>query len=194
MFDLIFKKYAPEFEKAIDHFNEELASLRTGRAKPALVESLIAEVYGSRMQIKELASISAPEPNLLVVKPWDQNAIKDLERALAASPLGLNPSIDKDLIRIKLPDLTEERREQLVRVLNDKQEQGRISLRHLRDRIREEVQEAEKRGEMSEDEKFRGLEKLDDQTKEYIIRLDSMAEEKEKEIMGVYTYHTPNLG
>ncbi|MDP2917869.1 MAG: ribosome recycling factor [bacterium] len=185
MFDSILKKYAPEFEKAIDHFGEELGSLRTGRAKPALVENLIAEVYGSRMQIKELASISAPEPNLLVVKPWDQNIIKDLERALAASPLGLNPSIDGDMIRIKLPDLTEERRTQLVKVLKEKQEQGRISLRHLRDKIREEVQEIEKQGAMSEDDKFRGLEKLDDKTKEYTTRLDLMAEEKEKEIRGV---------
>lgn len=184
MFESIFKKYVPEFEAALKHFDEELAGIRTGRANPSLVENLVAEVYGSRMQIRELGSISAPEPNMLVVRPWDQNVIKGVEKAIASSPLGLNPSIEGDVIRIKLPDLTEERREQLVKVLREKLEQSRITLRHWRDKVREEVQEATKQGTMSEDEKFRGLEELDQKTKEYTLKLEMMSEKKEKEIRG----------
>ena len=183
MFESIFKKYVPEFEAVLKHFNEELGGIRTGRANPSLVENLVAEVYGSRMQIRELGSISAPEPNMLVVRPWDQNVIKDVEKVIASSPLGLNPSIEGDVIRIKLPDLTEERREQLVKVLREKLEQSRIALRHWRDKVREEVQEATKQGTMSEDEKFRGLEELDQKTKEYTLKLETMSENKEKEIM-----------
>ncbi len=185
MFELIFEKYIPEFEAVLEHFGEELAGIRTGRAKPSLVENLVAEVYGSRMQIRELSSISAPEPNMLIVRPWDQNVIKDVEKAIASSSLGLNPSIDGDVIRIKLPDLTQERREQLIKVLREKLEQSRISLRHWRDKIREEVQEEAKKGEMPEDEKFRGLEELDQKTKEYNLKLEAMSEEKEEEIRGV---------
>lgn len=185
MFEPIFKKYAPEFEAILKHFGQELAGIRTGRAKPSLVENLVAEVYGSRMQIRELGSISAPEPNMLIVKPWDQNVIKDVEKAIASSPLGLNPSVEGDVIRIKLPDLTQERREQLVKVLREKLEQSRIALRHWRDKVRDEVQEETKQGTMSEDEKFRGLEELDQKTKEYNLKLETMSEEKEKEIRGV---------
>lgn len=184
MYEAILKKYDPEFLKILEHNQEEFATLRTGRAKPALIENIVVEVYGSRMRIKELANITAPEPNVLIVKPWDVNNIKEIEKAIAVASLGLNPSEEGQLIRINLPDLTTERREQLIKVLHEKLEQGKISFRLLREKIREEILSLEKNSQISEDEKFAGLGKLDEKTKEFIIQTESLATEKGKEISG----------
>jgi len=185
MFEQIFKKYEPGFARTIDHIKKELITLRTGRAKPSLVENLVVEAYGSRMQVRELANVTAPEPNVLVIKPWDPNIIKDIERALAQSDLGFNPNIDKEVIRITLASLTEERRNQLVKVLHDKLEQNRIRVRNLRDEVREEIQRLERGHQISEDQKFKSLADLDEKTKEYIGKIDSLGETKEREIKGV---------
>jgi len=182
MFEQVFKKHEPGFTKVVDHLERELITIRTGRAKPSIIEDLVVDTYGSRMQLRELANITAPEPNMLVVKPWDQNIIKDIEKALVQSKLGLNPSLDGEVIRINLPSLTEERRNQMIKILHDKLEQSRITIRTQRDKIREEIQGLEKEHEISEDQKFRYLGDLDEKTKEYIIKIDSLGNTKESEI------------
>lgn len=184
MLEKIFKKYESEVGKVLEHTKKELAKLRTGRARPSLIENVVVEAYGSRMRLLELAGITVPEPNLLFVKMWDQNVIKDVERALSQSNLGLHTSIEGDTIRLRLPDLTQERRQEFIKVLHKVLEQSRIATRTARDKVREEIQSLEQASKISEDEKFRGLEDLDEKTKECIAKIDSLGKEKEKEIKG----------
>lgn len=180
----VFKKIEPEFNKVIDHVGKEIAAIRTGRAQSSLIENIVVAAYGSRMKVRELAHISSPEPNQLLVHPWDQSIVKDIEKALVSTDLGLTPRIDGEKIRIVLPDLTQERREQLIKILHGKLEQSRITLRGLRDKARDEIQNLERTHKISEDEKYTALEELDLKTKEYVSEIDTLGNDKEREILG----------
>lgn len=174
-----------QFESALLHFEEEAAKLRTGRANPALVEGLLVDYYGTKTPLKQIATISTPESRQILIQPWDRGAIVFVETAIRESDLGLNPSNDGAAIRVTLPALTEDRRRDLVKVLNQKLEDARISIRNTREDIWKQIQEWEKAGSVAEDDKFRGKEDLQKVVDGYNTRLESLREKKESEIMTV---------
>lgn len=177
--------YLPEFKKIIDHFKEELGHLRTGRANAVILDPVQVEAYGSRMPLKNVASIAVPDAKTITVEPWDKSVLKEIEKGILASNIGLNPVNDGKLIRLTMPPMTEEFRKELLKVVNQKLEQNRVSLRQLRDKIRDKIIAEEKAKEISEDQRFSLQEKLEKIMKEQNDILKGMAEEKEKEVMTI---------
>ena len=185
MYEGIISEKKSEMEKAIEHLSFELGKLRTGRATPSLVEDIKVDYYGNKSPLKQIASINVPEPRQITIQPWDRGAIVPIESAIRESDLGLNPVNDGILIRLIIPALTEERRKDLVKVLGAKVEEGRISIRNIREDAWKEIQEMEKEGQISEDEKFRAKDKLQAVVDEYNKKIEEIREKKEKEIMTV---------
>lgn len=175
-------QYEAQFDKAIQRLREDLGSIRTSRATPALLENIQAEVYGSKMPLIQLSSIQAPEPKTLTVEPWDKNIIKEVERAIQNASLGLSVANEGTFLRVTIPPMTEESRKELLKVLNEKLEHARQSLRGIRDNVKEEIIAAEKNKEVSEDEKYKLIEKLDEMTREYNDKVKEVGEKKEEEI------------
>lgn len=171
-------------EEIKEWFKNETTSLRTGRANPALVENIMVESYGSRTPLKHIASISTEDARTLRISPWDVSSIKSIETAISVSNLGAQPIADGQSVRISLPDLTDERRKLLVKNLSAKLEDSRISLRQERDKIWKDIQEKEKNGEISEDEKFRFKDELQKTVDNISAALEDIAKIKEREIIG----------
>jgi ribosome recycling factor len=174
-----------KLDKVLERLKTEIASLRTGRATPALVEDLEIDYYGSKTPLKAVASISVPEPRQILISPWDKNAIQPIERAIQASSLGLNPIADKDAIRLVIPQLTEERRKDLVKTLGKHLEEARIAVRREREEAVKEAEKKEKIGEISEDEKFREKSEIQKLIDEANKKIEEVGLAKEKEIMTV---------
>ncbi|HAV11042.1 MAG TPA: ribosome recycling factor [Candidatus Moranbacteria bacterium] len=185
MYNEVISEKRKDLDKAIEHLQFELGKLRTGRATPSLVEDVMVDYYGTRTPLKQIASINTPEPRQITIQPWDRGAIGPIEGAIRESDLGLNPINDGILIRLSIPALTEERRKELVKVLNNKAEEGRIALRNVREDALKEVQNMEKEGLISEDDKFRAKEKLQGVIDEYNKKVEEIREKKEKDIMTV---------
>ncbi|MEK7598787.1 MAG: ribosome recycling factor [Patescibacteria group bacterium] len=185
MYNEIINKKQPEFEKAVEHFKEELNQLRTGRASAALVENLNVDYYGAKSPLKQVASISIPEPRTIVISPWDKGSLVNIEATIRESQLNLNPMNDGQVIRINIPPLNEERRKELVKVLNQKTEEAKITVRRIREEIWSEIQKMEKEGEIGEDEKFIGKDKLQEAVDSYNKIIEEVREKKEKDIMTV---------
>ncbi|MBU1102193.1 ribosome recycling factor [Patescibacteria group bacterium] len=181
----IINKIKPNLDRTIEKFKEELGTLRTGRATPALIETVEVECYGSRMPLKQLAAITAPEPRALMVQPWDTSIIKEIEKAIVSSRTGLSVAISGELIRVNIPSLNEESRKELVRTLRQKMEAARVSIRSLREQVWKEIQEKERSGEIREDDKFRGKDELQKLIDEYNKKVEDMGGAKEKEIMTI---------
>ena len=170
---------------AITALENDLGTIRTGRASPALVERLPVEYYGTPTPLQQLATISAPEPRLLTVKPFDPASIKDIERAIQASELGLTPSNDGKLIRLSIPPLTEERRHDLVKIVHTRAEEARVAVRNVRRDVHNDLREFEREKLISKNELERaetGLQKLTD---DYIEKVNRAAEKKEQEVLEV---------
>lgn len=144
-------QFLPEAAKALEHLRQELQSVRTGRANPAIVEDLQVEAYGTMTPLQQLAAISAPEPRLILIQPWDPSVTKDIERAIAQSSLGITPVNDGKAIRLPFPSMTEERRKELLKVVNEKAENTRVRIRGLREDGVKQLRKAEKDGDLSED-------------------------------------------
>jgi len=172
-------------EKTVEFFRKDLAGLRAGRASPALLDRVMVDYYGTPTPLNQLASVSAPEPRLLVVKPWDVNSIGDVEKALLKSDLGLTPANDGSVIRLTIPQLTEERRTDLVRTVRKKAEEERVAVRNIRREANEMIRDLEREKEISEDESHRALDKIQELTDRSVGEIDSILEAKEKEIMEV---------
>ncbi len=170
---------------AIHAFEQDLGSIRTGRASPALVERLDVEYYGTPTPLQQLATISVPEPRMLTIKPFDPGSLKDIERAILSSELGLTPSNDGKLIRLSIPPLTEERRHELVRVVRNRAEESRVSVRNVRRDVHNELREYEREKLISEDELHRGEEKLQQLTDHYVTQINELGERKEAEVLEV---------
>jgi ribosome recycling factor len=170
---------------AVTALSNDLGTIRTGRASPALVERLDVEYYGSPTPLQQLATIAAPEPRLLTIKPFDPASIKDIERAIRASELGLNPSNDGKLIRLAIPPLTEERRKQLNKVVHHRVEEARVAVRNIRRSVHEDMREFEKEKLISEDDLTRGENELQKLTDRYIGKVDELGQRKEAEIMEI---------
>jgi len=172
-------------DKSVEVIAGELSTVRTGKASPSLLDLVKVDAYGQQMPLNQLAQVSAPEPRLLVVQPYDPSQIDVIEKALMASDLGLTPSNDGKVIRLPIPPLTEERRKELVRVTHKIAEEGRIAIRNIRHDANKSVQQRERNGEISEDEMHRKLKEIQDLTDEHVRKIDEMLERKEKEIMEV---------
>lgn len=185
MYTEILNNKRQEFEKAIEHFKEELNQLRTGRASSALVENLLVDYYGAKSPLKQVASISVPEPRTIVISPWDKGSLVNIEAAIRESQLNLNPMNDGQVVRINIPALNEERRRELVKVLNQKTEEAKISVRRIREEIWSEIQSLEKEGKIGEDDKFIGKDKLQEVVDSYNKKIEEIREKKEGEIMTV---------
>ncbi len=181
MFPLI-AKHVEEFAAIVAAAKRDVASVRTGRANPQAVESVPVLAYGVRTPLLQLASISAPDPSQLVVEPWDKSLLKDVERALTEARLGLTPAVVGTTVRLKVPPLTAETRAELIKTVNAKVEQFKIRLRTLRDRIRDEVLQAEKAKTVTQDDRYASFRELDDLTKEHTAQLKALADQKAKEI------------
>lgn len=173
------------FEKAIDHLQHEVATLRTGRATPAIVEDIPVESYGTKQPLKAVASITVADAKTITVDPWDKGLIQAVESAIRQSPLGINPVNDGKVIRLPLPDLTTERRQELIKVLHGKLEEARIAVRKTREDIRNDIDAKVKDKSISEDEKFTYQEEVEKIVKEYNQRIKEIGEAKEKEITTV---------
>jgi ribosome recycling factor len=163
----------------------EFAGVRTGKASPALVENILVEVYGSQMRIRELAGITTPEPRALMIQPWDQASVQPIEKAIQKANLGLNPSVQGKFIRIFLPELSQERREEFVKVIHKMAENGRVAIRHVRRDAIEHLKKESKDGKISEDDLKHGEKEAQKLTDQYIAKIDAHMTHKEKEIMTV---------
>ena len=185
MYKEIIDKIKPDLEKTMAHFKEEMGALRTGRATPALIETVEVECYNGRSQLRELAAITTPEPRLLVVQPWDKGIMKDIEKAITQSRSGLSVVNSGELLRINVPSLNEETRKDLTRNLKQKMEEARIAVRAAREKAWKELQDGERAGTIREDDKFRGKEELQKVIDDYNKKIDEQGEAKEKEIMTI---------
>jgi len=170
---------------AIQSLSEDLAGIRTGRASPALVEKLPVEYYGTPTHLKQLASISVPEPRSLLIKPFDAASIKDIEKAIRASNLGLNPNSDGKVIHLNLPPLDEERRRDLVKQMNHRLEEARIAVRNIRRDLHNDIRDYEKEKLITEDDRIRGEEDLQKLTDKFVEDIAKHGYAKEQEIMEV---------
>lgn len=173
------------YSETITHFKQELTQIRTGHANPELLDSVKVSAYESMMPLNQVATITAPDQKTLMIAPWDKTVLKDIEKAIVDSNLGFSPVNDGEVIRIPMPPMTEENRKDLVKIIGKKAEQTRISLRQLRDKVKDAIQEAEKEKEITEDEKFKYLKQLDDFTSEKTKEVNQLAEDKEKQIMTI---------
>lgn len=178
-------QFKDKIEKAKTHFINELKSMRTGRANPGMVEDILAESYGQKTPLKHLANIAAASARVLTIEPWDKNNIKEIEKAIGMSSLGLTPTVDGNILRLKLPDATEENRKNMARVVNEKLENSRVNIRQARDEEKKEIDSKARKGELTEDDKYSRIKKLDEETRSAITELEDKAKTKEQEIMAI---------
>lgn len=172
-------------EKAVEHTRSQFGTVRTGRASPSLVERITIEYYGAPVQLQQLASISVPEARQLLIKPHDRGSLEAIEKAIRESDLGVNPNNDGISIRLSLPQLTEERRREYVKVAKNMAEDGKIAIRNLRRDARKAMEAEEKDGEVSEDELERAEKELDKSTGEFVDQIDEALGRKEQELLEV---------
>ncbi|WP_092470886.1 ribosome recycling factor [Desulfotruncus arcticus] len=171
--------------KTVEVLTKEFATMRAGRATPSLLEKIMVQYYGTPTPINQLANISAPEARLLVVQPWDKTVLPDLEKAILKSDLGITPASDGNVIRLAIPQLTQERRTELVKVIKKKAEEGRVAVRNIRRDANDTLKSQQKNGEISEDEQRRLQDEVQKLTDKYIKEIDGLLAAKEKEIMTV---------
>lgn len=174
-----------DLNSAIGHFKEDVKALRTGRASPSLLEGVQVEAYGTASPLKALANINVEDPRTLVVIPWDKSSVKNIEKAVEDADLGVNVGNEGERIRVSIPEMTEEKRKDMVKRLNEKLENARISIRHIRDDIKSSIEEAEKNKEITEDDKYRFIKELDEEIEKKNNELKETRDKKEEDIMTV---------
>ncbi|MFA6273565.1 MAG: ribosome recycling factor [Candidatus Paceibacterota bacterium] len=179
-----FTNFKNELKKVEEFLGKEYSQLSTGRASPMVLDGVSVESYGSYQSIKNVASVSIEDPKTLRIAPWDKNQIKGIEKAIISADLGLSVAVDDAGIRVIFPQLTTETRQKLVKVLKEKLEEARITVRKEREKIWDEIQKQEKEGKMTEDERFRGKEELQKIIDEVNKKLEEVFEKKEKEVLG----------
>lgn len=182
MYQEIIDKVRPEFDKVVNFLERELLKIRTSRATPSLVEDVIVDCFGQKFPLKQLAAISTPETKQILIQPWDKSYIEGIVKALEKTGVGANPIVDKDIIRINLPPLSEEYRKSLLRLISEKQEEARKTIRHWREEAWSEIQEKTKAGEIREDDKFRAKDELQELIDDYNKKIEEIGEKKKKEI------------
>lgn len=180
-----FTGFTSKAQKVLGHLKAELKKLRTGRAHAQLLDDVKVEAYGAVLSVQEVATISVPEPNLLVVKPYDKNQLEAVEKAIATSDLNLSPAAAGDTIRIAIPPLTEERRQEMVKVLGQKLEQGRVMLRNVRSDTKREIEGQKAEQSISEDDVKRNLDELDKKLRQVINELEELGVSKKQELLSI---------
>lgn len=170
-------------DKAVNVFRDELRGLRTGRATPALVDHLKVEYYGSPTQLRQLAQINTPDPQSIIIRPFDPGCLKDIEKAIRSSDLGMSPNNDGKMIRLQVPPMSGEQRKKMVTLIKKSAEESKVACRNIRRDANKAFDQAEKDKEMTEDERDKGKERVQDLLKEYEGKIDEMAEKKSKEVM-----------
>jgi ribosome recycling factor len=179
------KEAEQAMKEAVAAMQREFATVRTGKSNPSLLDTVRVEAYGTQMPLNQVATVSAPDPSLLVVQPFDPSLIGAIEKAILRSDLGLNPSNDGSIIRVPIPALNEERRKEYVRLLHKMGEEGRVSIRHARHKARDAIQDLIKEKEMGEDDGRRQLEEVDRMTREFNQAIDDLLGRKEEEVMSI---------
>lgn len=180
-----FSDVTQKFEKTIAHLQQEFGTLRTGKASPSLLDPVLVDAYGTKMKVSELANVSAPDANMLIVSPWDKSLLETLEKAIASASLNINPVVDGDMIRIVVPSLTEERRKEMVKILHQKAEGGKVMLRNIRTDSKKEIEDQKGDDGVSEDDIKAEIEELDKMVKEYTVKLEELVKKKEVDLMTV---------
>jgi ribosome recycling factor len=183
--DETLKEADQKMRGAVSVTREELASVRTGRATPAILSRVTVDYYGAPTPLNQLASFSVPEPRLLVIQPYDRNSMSQIEKAIMQSDLGLTPSNDGQLIRLPFPPLTEERRKDLIRLVHQRAEEGRVAVRNVRRHAKEELERLEREHTISEDDLSRAEKELQKHTDQHVAEIDELLAGKEKELMEV---------
>lgn len=172
-------------DNAIDAIVREFSAVRTGKATPALLDAVRVEAYGSTAQLKQVANVSAPEPTMLLVQPYDPNIAGEIANAIRNGDLGLNPSADGGVVRVPIPPLTEERRLDMVKVLHRMAEEGKVSIRHARHEARDKLIQMQKDGDISEDVCHQGMDEVQEYTDSHVTKIDGLLAKKEAEVMEV---------
>jgi ribosome recycling factor len=178
-------KYQADFDGAVDHFKKELSNLRTGRANPSMVEDILVESYGVKTPIKQLGTIGVPEARSLTIEPWDKNLLKEIEKSLTYADLGVGIKVDSTLVRVTVPQMTEENRKKLVKMMGEKLEEAKIAVRSIREKVKEEIVRAEKDGNITEDDRYDYVEDLDKRVGELNKQFQELSDKKEQEILTV---------
>src|SRR4030042_604217 len=178
----IYRDAESRMKKSLEHLHHELTRIRPGRASPALLELVKVQYYGSPMPLNQVSTVSAPEARMLVVQPWDKGMIGEIEKAILTSDLGLNPTNDGNVVRVPIPELSEERRQDLLKVIRKLCEETRVAMRNVRRDANEHVKAVEKNHELSEDESHKTLDKIQKMTDEYVKKVDELFHAKENEI------------
>jgi len=179
----IIQKVRPEMDKVVAFLENEFGKIRTGRATPSLVEDVVADCFGQKFPIKQLAAISVPEPKQILIQPWDRSYLEGIVHALEKTGVGANPIVDKDVIRINLPALNEEYRINLTKMISEKEEQSRQTIRKWREEAWDEIQNKTRLGEIREDDKFRAKDELQDLVDEYNKKIEEAGERKKQEVL-----------
>jgi ribosome recycling factor len=185
MLDELFAELNSRMQKAIDGLARELATIRAGRATPALLDNIMVDYQGASIPLYQLATISIPEANLIIIQPWDRTSLRDIEKAILTANIGLNPANDGNIIRVVIPPLSEERRKELVKVLSKKVEERRIAIRNIRRDGIEKLREMEKNKEISQDELRSNTKKIDQLTEASVDSVSELGQSKEKEIQEI---------
>ena len=173
------------YEAAVEKFKQDIERMRTGHANPGLLDGIMVNAYETMTPLKQLASITVPEPKLIVVQPWDKSILKEIEKAIAGSNLGFSPVNDGEVIRVPMPQLTEENRKELVKLVKEKTENVRIAIRQVRDKIKDSVVKAEKAKEITEDDKYLYIKQLDEFTSDQVKTVNELSNNKEDQIMKI---------
>lgn len=181
----VHQAHEEKMKKAVDVLKKELATLRAGRATPALLDKIVVDYYGTPMPVNQVATVSVPEPRLIVIQPWEKTMLPPIEKAIQKSDLGLTPTNDGTVVRLTIPQLTQQRRAELVKVVHKKAEEGRVAIRNLRRDANEVLKKMAKDKVVSEDEGQHAQEDMQKLTDKYIKEIDRVAAQKEKEIMEV---------
>ena len=183
--DTHLKEAQDKMHKAVQVTREELAVIRTGRASPKIVERIDVEYYGSRVPLNQIAGISVPEARMLVITPYDRNAVSAIEKAILASDLGINPSSDGTIIRLTFPPLTQDRRKDLIKVVRERAEEGKVAIRNIRRHVKDDMEHVEKDGQISEDDLRRLEKELQRITDRFTSEIDDVVAAKEQELLEV---------
>jgi ribosome recycling factor len=183
--DIVIKETKPKMEQVIEDFKRQLANVRTGRATVGILDGVLVDYYGVPTPLNQMASVSVPEAQLLVVQPWDASQLAEIEKAINQANLGLNPSNDGKLIRLQIPSLNEERRREMAKNIGDVAEQHRVAVRNIRHQSNDELKRMTKDKEISEDDEHRGFDEVQKLTNTYTGQIDELAKHKEEEIMSV---------
>ena len=181
----VYKDIETRMQKAVDAVNRELAQVRTGKASPKMLDGIKVEYYGTMTPLNQVASVSSPDPKLLVIQPWEQTVVPEIVKAIQKADLGLNPIAEGNVVRLPIPPLNEERRQEMVRLVKKLGEDGKVSIRNIRRDANDRLKKAEKDSEITEDDLKLGQKQVQEQTDKFIEKISAMVNLKEKELMEI---------